>query len=96
MVYCHECGNKGDDDDHYCTKCGSHLVKTCDFEKKIDKYAEEFGRKAEQFGKNIEQKAKEFAKSVEENTKSKEKHCQECNIDIDGNDIYCWKCGKKL
>ena len=95
MDYCQKCGKKNDEDAEYCTKCGNYLARPSSFEKKIDKYADEFGRKAEEFGKRIEKKAKDFAKSVEENSHQKVKHCSDCNIDLDYDAKFCWKCGKK-
>jgi len=94
MPYCNECGKKNDDDAQYCTKCGNYISKNSSPEKNIDKFAEEFGKKAEQFGKRIEKKAKEFAKSVEESTKLK--HCSNCDIDLESDAKFCWKCGKKV
>ena len=96
MPYCSECGKKNDDDSQYCTKCGNHIGTTSDFERGIEKFAEEFGRKAEQFGKSIEKKVKEFAKSLEEETSSKTKDCPDCKEEINTNDRYCWKCGKEI
>lgn len=96
MPYCNECGKKFDADVQYCTKCGNYIAKVCSFEKNIDRFAEEFGKKAEQFGKHIEKKAKAFAKSVEESSRSKIKHCSDCEIDVDSDSKFCWKCGKKI
>ena len=96
MPYCDECGKKNDDDAQYCTKCGNYLAKSSSFEKNIEKAAEEFGRKAERFGKRMEKMGKEFAKSVEERTDSKPKKCPDCEIDLEDDAIYCWKCGKKF
>ena len=96
MPYCSECGKKNDDDAQYCTKCGNYIAASSDFEKDVDKFAEEFGRKAEQFGKRIEKKAKEFAKTVEENTTSKTKDCPDCKEELDNDAKFCWKCGKEI
>ena len=96
MPYCHKCGTKNDDDAQYCTKCGNYLAKDNAFEKNIEKAAEEFGKKAERFGKRMEKMGKEFAKSVEERTDSKHKKCPNCEIELDDDAIYCWKCGKKI
>jgi len=96
MPYCSECGKKNEDDAKYCTKCGSHIAKSSDFEKDIDQFAEEFGRKAEEFGKRMEKKAKEFAKSMEEHTTSKTKDCPECKEELDCDANFCWKCGKEV
>ena len=44
----------------------------------------------------MEKMGKEFAKSVEERTDSKPKKCPDCEIDLEDDAIYCWKCGKKF
>ena len=95
MSYCHKCGTKNEDDAQYCTKCGNYIAEYSTFEKNIEKAAEEFGKKAEKFGKHIEKKAKAFAKSMEENTNAKAKHCPSCSVELKGDAIFCWKCGKK-
>lgn len=96
MNYCQKCGHKNDDDAEYCNKCGNYLAKPSSFEKDIEKAAEEFGRKAEEFGKRIEKKAKDFSKSVEEKSHSETKHCSDCDIDLDYDAKFCWKCGKEI
>jgi hypothetical protein len=96
MNYCQKCGHKNDEDAEYCNKCGSYLNKPSSWEKDIEEFADKIGRKAEQFGKRVEKKAKEFSKSVEEKSYSETKHCSDCEVDLDYDAKFCWKCGKKL
>ena len=96
MVYCHKCGKKNDTDAQYCNKCGHLIAKSSTFEENIEKFADEIGRKAERFGKRVEKKAKEFAKSIKEESQPETKHCSDCNVDLDYDAKYCWKCGKEI
>ena len=96
MTYCSECGKKNDDDAEYCTKCGNYIAKSSSFEKDVEKFAEEFGRKAEEFGKRVEKKAKELTRTDEEKAQSMPKHCSDCDVNLDYDAKFCWKCGNEI
>ena len=64
MVYCSKCGTKNEDAAVDCVKCGASLsvapsergseTLEKNWEEKLEKGAEEFGRRAEEFGKSME------------------------------------------
>jgi ribosomal protein L40E len=96
MLYCYKCGKKNDEDAEHCIKCGTNLYKSNRFEENLEKFAKEIGERAEKFGKKVEKKVKEFAKSTEGKLYANLKHCSNCNIDLDYDAKYCWKCGNEV
>jgi ribosomal protein L40E len=55
MVYCDKCGTKNEEDAVYCVKCGVRLERSKNesWDKRVEKWGEEFGKRAEEWGENF-------------------------------------------
>jgi uncharacterized membrane protein YvbJ len=54
MVYCTNCGTKNEEATLHCVKCGAKLVsKEETWDKRMEKWGEEFGKRAEEWGKDF-------------------------------------------
>ena len=58
MVYCTKCGAQNEEDASVCVNCGALLdsipTRKRDWERDLERGAEEFGERAEKFGKRME------------------------------------------
>jgi hypothetical protein len=61
MVYCIKCGAENVDNAKYCYKCGTNLEISPEkgFEKRVEKWGEEFGRRAEEWGEDLGRRVEE-------------------------------------
>jgi uncharacterized membrane protein YvbJ len=58
MVYCTKCGTKNEETTVYCVKCGAKLVsKQESWDKRMEKWGEEFGKRAEKWGEDFGKRA---------------------------------------
>jgi predicted amidophosphoribosyltransferase len=44
----------------------------------------------------MEKMAKKFAKSFEQSVDPDKKQCHYCQLHLESNAKFCWKCGKKI
>jgi hypothetical protein len=59
MVHCSKCGTKNDENAKYCIKCGAKLDSSKDgsWDKRMEKWGEDFGKRAEEWGDNFGRRA---------------------------------------
>jgi DNA-directed RNA polymerase subunit RPC12/RpoP len=61
MVYCTKCGTKNEETAVHCVKCGAKLVsKDESWDKRVEKWGEDFGKRAEKWGDEFGKRAEEW------------------------------------
>ncbi len=62
MVYCTKCGTKNADAAVYCVQCGTKLETSKDetWDKRMEKWGEDFGKRAEKWGEEVGKRAEEW------------------------------------
>jgi hypothetical protein len=64
MVTCNKCGTKNEENAVYCVKCGAKLVsKEETWDKRMEKWGEDFGKRAEKWGEEFGKRAEEWGDS---------------------------------
>ena len=66
MVICSKCETKNEDDAVYCVKCGAKLEVSREesWEKRMEKWGEDFGRSAERWGEGFGRQAEKEVLNV--------------------------------
>ncbi|UCC58127.1 MAG: zinc ribbon domain-containing protein [Candidatus Bathyarchaeum sp.] len=74
MVHCTKCGTKNEETAVYCFKCGAKLEvpKEETWDKRMEKWGEDFGKRAEKWGEDVGKRAEEWGENF---GKRAEKEC---------------------
>lgn len=64
MVTCSKCETKNEEGANYCVKCGATLAvpREESWERKMEKWGEDFGKRAEEWGEDFGKRAEEWGK----------------------------------